>query len=217
MKRYFLAALALLTLGAVAVFAGQAQTASAKPAAGSFVGTGATFPFPLISKWIPAVDQSATGSRSLTRRPGRAPASRRSRLARSTSAHPTRRSARTSSRPARAAWSSRGRWPACPFHTTSRVSASDCIFNGRSPRQHLPREHHELERCRDPGVESGSELARPEDHGCVPLRRIGLDVRLHELSLGSQPAMEEQGRQSTRASTSRSARVRAEAPASPAS
>ena len=70
MKRYFFAALALLTLGAVAVFAGQAQTASAKPAAGSLVGTGATFPFPLISKWIPAVDQaygikvtySATGS-----------------------------------------------------------------------------------------------------------------------------------------------------------
>ena len=70
MKRYFFAALALLTLGAIAVFAGQAQTASAKPAAGSLVGTGATFPFPLISKWIPAVDQaygikvtySATGS-----------------------------------------------------------------------------------------------------------------------------------------------------------
>ncbi len=70
MKRYFLAALALLTVGAVAVVAGQAQTASAKPAAGSLVGTGATFPFPLISKWIPAVDQaygikvtySATGS-----------------------------------------------------------------------------------------------------------------------------------------------------------
>jgi len=58
MKRTLLAALALLTVGAVAVFAGQVQTASAKPAAGSLVGTGATFPFPLISKWIPAVDNS---------------------------------------------------------------------------------------------------------------------------------------------------------------
>ena len=70
MKRYCLAALALLTVGAVAVFAGQAQTASAKPTAGKLVGTGATFPFPLISKWIPAVGNalgiditySATGS-----------------------------------------------------------------------------------------------------------------------------------------------------------
>jgi phosphate transport system substrate-binding protein len=70
MKRYFLAALALLTVGVVAVFAGQAQTASAKPTAGKLVGTGATFPFPLISKWIPAVGNalgiditySATGS-----------------------------------------------------------------------------------------------------------------------------------------------------------
>ena len=70
MRRYFLAALALLVVGAVAVFAGQAQSAPAKPAAGKLVGTGATFPFPLISKWIPAVGSalvidisySATGS-----------------------------------------------------------------------------------------------------------------------------------------------------------
>ncbi len=62
-----LAAIAILV---AVVLAGRAQTASAKPAAGSLVGTGATFPFPLISKWIPAVDSamgikvtySATGS-----------------------------------------------------------------------------------------------------------------------------------------------------------
>jgi phosphate transport system substrate-binding protein len=40
---------------AAAVVAGKAQSAAAKPAAGNLVGTGATFPFPLISKWIPAV------------------------------------------------------------------------------------------------------------------------------------------------------------------
>ena len=70
MKRSLAIALALLAIGALAVFAGRAQTASAKPAAGSLVGTGATFPFPLISKWIPAVESalgikitySATGS-----------------------------------------------------------------------------------------------------------------------------------------------------------
>jgi phosphate transport system substrate-binding protein len=58
MKRFIVAALAVLAVVSLVVFAGRAQTASAKPTAGSLVGTGATFPFPLISKWIPAVDQA---------------------------------------------------------------------------------------------------------------------------------------------------------------
>src|SRR5262245_55902531 len=70
MKRCVPAALVVVAVIALAVLAGRAQTASAKPTAGSLVGTGATFPFPLISKWIPAVDDalglkitySATGS-----------------------------------------------------------------------------------------------------------------------------------------------------------
>jgi phosphate transport system substrate-binding protein len=43
---------------AVALVAGRADKAAAKPTSGSLVGAGATFPFPLISKWIPAVDQA---------------------------------------------------------------------------------------------------------------------------------------------------------------
>ena len=70
MKRILAAGLVVLAVVALAAFAGRTQTASAKPTAGSLVGTGATFPFPLISKWIPAVDDalgiritySATGS-----------------------------------------------------------------------------------------------------------------------------------------------------------
>src|SRR5262249_26013652 len=58
MKRWILAAFAIVAVVGLAVFAGRAQTASAKPAAGSLVGTGATFPVPLISKWIPAVDNA---------------------------------------------------------------------------------------------------------------------------------------------------------------
>jgi phosphate transport system substrate-binding protein len=58
MKRFVLAAFVAVAVVALAVFAGRAQTASAKPTAGSLVGTGATFPFPLISKWIPAVDNA---------------------------------------------------------------------------------------------------------------------------------------------------------------
>lgn len=70
MKRLLVVGLVLAAVVALAALAGNADKASAKPAAGSVVGTGATFPFPLISKWIPAVDEalgikvtySATGS-----------------------------------------------------------------------------------------------------------------------------------------------------------
>ena len=70
MKRILAVGLVVLAVVALAAFAGRTQSASAKPTARSLVGTGATFPFPLISKWIPAVDDalgtkitySATGS-----------------------------------------------------------------------------------------------------------------------------------------------------------
>jgi len=58
MKRAFVLGLAVLVIGAAAAFAGRTQSASAKPAAGSVVGTGSTFVFPLVSKWIPAVDNA---------------------------------------------------------------------------------------------------------------------------------------------------------------
>jgi phosphate transport system substrate-binding protein len=62
MKKRFLVAgtavLAAAALVALAGLAGSTKSASAKPTAGSLVGTGATFPFPLISKWIPAVDNA---------------------------------------------------------------------------------------------------------------------------------------------------------------
>jgi len=70
MKRALALGAIAAVAAAAAAFAATTQTALAKPAGGSIVGTGATFPFPLISKWIPAVDNalgikvtySATGS-----------------------------------------------------------------------------------------------------------------------------------------------------------
>ena len=58
MKRALALGLVVVAVVAVAAVAGETQSASAQPAAGSLVGTGATFPFPLISKWIPAVDNA---------------------------------------------------------------------------------------------------------------------------------------------------------------
>jgi phosphate transport system substrate-binding protein len=58
MKRALAFGSLVVAIVALAAVAGQAQSASAKPTAGSLVGTGATFPFPLISKWIPAVDDA---------------------------------------------------------------------------------------------------------------------------------------------------------------
>ena len=61
MKRAVALALVLTSAVALAIVAGRAEAVPAKPAkstAGSLTGAGATFPFPLISKWIPAVDQA---------------------------------------------------------------------------------------------------------------------------------------------------------------
>jgi phosphate transport system substrate-binding protein len=58
MKRALALGFVVTALIAVAAVAGRAESASAKPEAGSLVGTGSTFLFPLISKWIPAVDNA---------------------------------------------------------------------------------------------------------------------------------------------------------------
>ena len=61
MRKTVIAALAVAATLALALVAGRADASTAAPAkasAGSLVGTGATFPFPLISKWIPEVDKA---------------------------------------------------------------------------------------------------------------------------------------------------------------
>jgi phosphate transport system substrate-binding protein len=58
MKKALTLTVALVGVIVIAFVAGRAQASPAKQTAGSLVGTGATFPFPLISKWIPAVDNS---------------------------------------------------------------------------------------------------------------------------------------------------------------
>jgi phosphate transport system substrate-binding protein len=55
MKRALALGALVCGLVAVAALGGTAKATPAKANAGSLVGTGATFPFPLISKWIPAV------------------------------------------------------------------------------------------------------------------------------------------------------------------
>ena len=58
MNRALALVLVLALVAAGATMAVQTQPAAARSTAGSLVGTGATFPFPLISKWIPAVDEA---------------------------------------------------------------------------------------------------------------------------------------------------------------
>jgi phosphate transport system substrate-binding protein len=58
MKRALALALAVTAVIAVAAVGGRTESASAKTEGGSLVGTGATFPYPLISKWIPAIDNA---------------------------------------------------------------------------------------------------------------------------------------------------------------
>ena len=58
MKRALALGPLVVAIVTAAAVAGGTQSAEAKPTAGSLVGTGATFPYPLISKWIPAVDNA---------------------------------------------------------------------------------------------------------------------------------------------------------------
>jgi phosphate transport system substrate-binding protein len=55
MKKALTMAAALLAVAVVAALAGRAEAAPAKAQDTSLVGAGATFPYPLISKWIPAL------------------------------------------------------------------------------------------------------------------------------------------------------------------
>jgi phosphate transport system substrate-binding protein len=57
MKKTLALGLALLALAATALVAGRAEAAQER-SQGNLVGTGATFPFPLISKWIPEVQKA---------------------------------------------------------------------------------------------------------------------------------------------------------------
>jgi phosphate transport system substrate-binding protein len=57
MKKALALTLVLAGVAAIAVVGGRAEAAPAR-ATGTLVGTGATFPFPLISKWIPEVGKA---------------------------------------------------------------------------------------------------------------------------------------------------------------
>ncbi len=57
MKKALALGLVLVSVVGIALAAGRADAAPAR-ASGSLVGTGATFPFPLISKWIPEVGKA---------------------------------------------------------------------------------------------------------------------------------------------------------------
>ena len=90
MKRVIATMLVATAVVAIALVAGRAEAAPAKQQDVTITGTGATFPFPLISKWIPELGKAYGINFVVLARPAPGPGSRRSRLARSTSGHPTR-------------------------------------------------------------------------------------------------------------------------------
>ena len=186
----------LLAVVGLAVLGGRTQSASAKPQAGSLVGTGATFPFPLISKWIPAVDNalgikitySATGS----------------------GAGIAQITARTVDFGASDA----------PLSPDQLTACKGCVvipwaLAGMSVPYNIPGLNGRLRlsgpvlaniflgnitnwnAAADQGAEPEAEPAESRDQARVPLRRLRLDVRLHGLPVRGQPGVEEQGRRNT--------------------
>ncbi len=186
-------AAAVVSLTGLAIFAGQTQTAAAKPSAGSLVGTGATFPFPLISKWIPAVDNALGINITYT--------------ATGSGAGIAQITARTVDFGASDA----------PLSPDQLTACKGCVvipwaLAGMSVMYNLPGIGGRLKlngpvlaniylgtitnwnAGRHQGAQSGHEPAGQEDHRRLSLGRVGLDVRVHELPRNREPAVEEQGR-----------------------
>ena len=168
MKRGALAALALVGVLALALVAGQALAAPSSTKDTQLVGTGATFPFPLISKWIPEVGKayginitySPTGSGA-----GIAAITARTVDFGASDAPLSDQQLADCKGCVVIPWALAA--VSIPYNLpglNGRVNLS-----GADPREHLPGVDHELERPGDQEAESEAGPAGHEDHARLPL------------------------------------------------
>ena len=186
-------ACAAISLAAAGV-SGAAVDSGSKTTAGTLVGAGATFPFPLISKWIPAYDQAAGTQVNYS------PIGSGGGIAAIT--------ARTVDFGASDAPLSPDQFTACKgcVQIPWALSATAVIYNVPGAPQGLKLSpaviaqiylglHQEVELALDQEGQPRREPAGPEHHARLPLRQLGDDVQLHRLPFEGQPRMEGQGRQ----------------------
>ena len=196
MKKTALSIAALLCAAislAAAGVSGAAVDGGTKSTAGTLTGAGATFPYPLISKWIPAYDQAAGTQVNYS------PIGSGGGIAAIT--------ARTVDFGASDAPLSPDQFTACKgcVQIPWALSATAVIYNVPGAPQGLKLTPaliaqiylgfgQEVELAGHQEAEPEREPARPEDHPRLPVRRLGHVVQLHRLPVEDQPDVEEQGR-----------------------
>ena len=178
-SKFFLA----LALGLSAALAAAAQTTQIN-------GAGATFPYPIYSKWFSEYNKlhpdveinyqsigSGGGIRQLTSQTVFFGAS---------DGPMTRRAAEGGARAVLHFPTVLG--AVVPIYNIPGVDAAAEVHR-RGPRRHLPRQDHQVERPRDRGAQPGRQAAGDRHHRRAPLRRLRHHVHLHRLPLArSRPS-----------------------------
>ena len=171
-------------LVAIAARAGRAAAAPAGTQDAQLTGTGSTFVFPLVSKWIPRARQCLREQRHVLadrlrcrHRAGHGPDRRLRRVGRAAVAGPARSVQGLRRDPVGALRRHRSR-------TTSRGLNGRSASTGRRSREHLPR-------ARSPTGTTGRSrrstrscnLPNHEDHAGLPLGQLRHDLQLHRVSV----------------------------------
>ena len=78
--------------------------------------------------------------------------------------------------------------------TTFRASRAELKFTGAAARRHLPRQDHEVERPGDREAERRRQPAGDGHHRRAPLGRLGHDLHLGRLPVEGLARVEEEGR-----------------------
>ena len=177
---------ATLAAGLVAATALSAQAAD-------ITGAGATFPFPIYSKWADAYKKE-TGN-GLNYQSIGSGAGIKQIQAKTVTFGAT-------DAPLKAEQLEKDglvQWPQVmgaivPVVNVEGVKPGELVFTGETARQHLSRQDHQVGRRRDQEAQSVAEAAVDQHRGCPPFGRLGHHVRVHRLPVEGERGVEVEGR-----------------------
>ncbi len=167
--------------------------AAGAASAQDMTGAGATFPAPIYAKWADAYHKATGRARQLPvgRLRRRHPADPRQDGRLRCLRHAARRRRARQGRPGPVPDRDRRRRPGRQ-HQGHRARTDQA--DGPGARRHLPRQDHEVERCRADGPQPGRCASRRGDLAGAPRRRLGNVVHLHQLPVEGERRLEGQGR-----------------------
>ena len=167
--------------------------ASTSAFAADITGAGATFPFPIYSKWADAYKKE-TGN-GLNYQSIGSGAGIKQIQAKTVTFGAT-------DAPLKAEQLEKDglvQWPMVmgaivPVVNLEGIKPGELVLRRRTARRHLSRQDHEVGRSGDRQAQSEAEAADRRHHRGAPLRRFGHHLQLHRLSVEGQRRLEVQGR-----------------------